>query len=90
MEGFGLTILEAMSYGTPCLLSDIPIFHEVAGESAFYFQPNSEESLLSQLEIMLENEVYDYMCKASLACAELNSWTFTAKEYAKMYRGLAK
>jgi len=90
MEGFGLTILEAMSYGTPCLLSDISIFHEVAGESAFYFQPNSEESLLSQLEIMLENEVYDHMCKASLACADLNSWTFAAREYAKMYRELAR
>jgi glycosyltransferase involved in cell wall biosynthesis len=90
MEGFGLTILESMSYGTPCLLSDIPIFHEVARKSAFYFQPNSAESLLSQLELMLNDEVYKSMCNTSLECAASNSWAFTAKKYAKMYIELAK
>jgi len=42
-EGFGLPVLEAMSAGTPVALSDIPIFHEVAGPHAEYFDPTSPE-----------------------------------------------
>lgn len=35
-EGFGLPLLEAMRLGTPLLVSDIPVFREVAGESALF------------------------------------------------------
>lgn len=36
-EGFGLPIIEAAQYGVPVILSDLPIFREVAGKSAEYF-----------------------------------------------------
>lgn len=36
-EGFGLPILEAMSFELPILASDIPVFREVAGEYIVYF-----------------------------------------------------
>jgi len=39
-EGFGLPIVEAAHFGLPILCSDVPIFREVAGEYATYFQPN--------------------------------------------------
>lgn len=36
-EGFGLPIVEAARYELPLLLSDIPVFREIAGDHARYF-----------------------------------------------------
>jgi glycosyltransferase involved in cell wall biosynthesis len=35
-EGFGIPPLEALKLGTPCLLSDIPVFHELFEDNALY------------------------------------------------------
>jgi glycosyltransferase involved in cell wall biosynthesis len=40
-----MPILEAMSYGKPVVCSDIPVFHEVAGDAAIYFNPKSSDSI---------------------------------------------
>jgi glycosyltransferase involved in cell wall biosynthesis len=85
MEGFGMTLLESMSYGTPTLLSNIPVFREVAGENAVYFESTSEESLLSKLESILESSTYEFYSKASIDHANNNSWDQTAQKYAKVY-----
>ena len=39
-EGFGLPVLEAMRRGVPVACSDIPVLHEVAGDSARFFAPS--------------------------------------------------
>lgn len=44
-EGFGLPIIEAAQFGLPLILSDIPIFREIAGQNAVYFNVNNAESL---------------------------------------------
>lgn len=36
-EGFGLPLVEAGSQGKPLLLSDLPVFREIAGDEATYF-----------------------------------------------------
>jgi glycosyltransferase involved in cell wall biosynthesis len=38
-EGFGLPIIEAMSLDTKVCVSDIPVFREICGSSASYFDP---------------------------------------------------
>jgi glycosyltransferase involved in cell wall biosynthesis len=44
-EGFGLPILEAFVNGCPILCSDIEVFHEIANDSAIYFDPKSIKSI---------------------------------------------
>ncbi len=52
-EGFGITPLEALSTGAKVLVSDIPIFREIYGDSVIYFDPRCYsykiEDLLSTL-----------------------------------------
>lgn len=52
-EGFGIPLLEAMSQEVPVVASDIPCLHEVAGEAALYFDPNSIASCEEKLYTLL-------------------------------------
>lgn len=52
-EGFGMPVLEAMSYGTPCALSDIPVFQEVAEDAALYFDQEKPADIARVLEKLL-------------------------------------
>ncbi len=44
-EGFGIPLLEGFLAGAPVFASDIPPFHEVANDAAFFFDPKSLESI---------------------------------------------
>ena len=48
-EGFGLPLIEAARYKIPIIARDIPVFREVAGDHAFYFNGSTPESLASSL-----------------------------------------
>jgi glycosyltransferase involved in cell wall biosynthesis len=52
-EGFGMPILEAMSFGKPVACSDISVFHEVAGEAALFFNQNEPKSITAVIEQLL-------------------------------------
>jgi len=49
IEGFGLPPLEALSFGVPVLLSDIPIFREIYEDVPEYFDPLSVEDIAGKL-----------------------------------------
>ena len=44
-EGFGLPIFEAANFGAPLILSDIPVFRELAQRSAKFFEPGDSKAL---------------------------------------------
>ncbi len=53
-EGFGLPLIEAAQLKLPVLARDIPIFREVAGDHAFYFQGDTPDALASAVKRWIE------------------------------------
>ena len=51
-EGWSTTVEEALSWGVPLLLSDLPVHREQAGLNALYFDPRSAASLAAALETL--------------------------------------
>lgn len=54
-EGFGLPITEALWYGKPVFVSDIPIHREVGKEDCIYFDKDDSEELKNILEDRIRN-----------------------------------
>jgi glycosyltransferase involved in cell wall biosynthesis len=57
-EGFGLPVLEAMSYGAPVVCSNAASLPEVAGDAAAYVPPNDPEALAAAMQAVLDDDAY--------------------------------
>jgi glycosyltransferase involved in cell wall biosynthesis len=55
LEGLSIGLIEAMSYGAPCLASDIPENQEVVGDTQLLFRSQDPDHLQSQLRWALAN-----------------------------------
>lgn len=87
-EGFGMPTLEAMAYGTPCAISDIPIFHEVAGDTAIYFNQDNADDISRTLQELLQDEKKRLaLGEQGRARAATYSWTTVANT---MYQAIKK
>jgi glycosyltransferase involved in cell wall biosynthesis len=85
-EGFGLPILEAMACGCPTVVSDIPVFHEVGGDAAEYFDSYSAESLANKLsEVLRDSERRRNLRAKGLKRAACFTWHNTAKLVCEAY-----
>lgn len=90
MEGFGIPPLEAMSVGCPVILSDIPIFHEICGNAAKYFDQNSPEDIARVIKETISDKklLRDMIAKGYKQVAKY-SWKKcvekTQKEYASCF-----
>ena len=49
-EGFGLPLIEAAQHELPIIARDIPVFREVAGEHAYYFEAETSEALAQAIK----------------------------------------
>lgn len=88
-EGFGLPIIEAMTFGKPVFLSTLTSLPEVGGDAAFYwkdFDPNyMKETLYGQLDNFKKNKP-EFEIKLKQRAATF-SWDTAAQEYLNLYRG---
>jgi alpha-1,3-rhamnosyl/mannosyltransferase len=54
-EGFGLPVLEAMSYGAPVISSDAAAVKEVSGDAALIFPAGDAAALATAIERVLSD-----------------------------------
>ncbi len=83
-EGFGLTGVEAMSFGTSVLASDIPIFKEIYQNAAFYFSPHSTASFIQAVHALEQNT--DRINSEGIAIAKSYSWKKMAQQTLEVYQ----
>ena len=53
-EGFGLPLIEASIYGIPIIARDIPVFREVAGDNAYFFESSNDVGLAEEVNDWLK------------------------------------
>ncbi len=78
-EGFGLPVVEAMSAGTPVVLSDIPAFHEVAGDAAAYVPPEDVGGFARAVRELDDDDAWERRSAAVRARAGRYSWESSAR-----------
>ncbi|MEL6438136.1 MAG: glycosyltransferase family 1 protein [Cyanobacteria bacterium J06621_8] len=90
-EGFGLTILEAMSCGTPTITSNVSALPEVAGDAAILVDPNDVSAITQAvLQITQDAALRQILFDKGLARVKQFSWKETAKQTAAVYEQVAK
>lgn len=86
-EGFGLPILEAMYYKTPVLTANISSMPEVGGDAAAYFEADSEEDLITQMETLMDSpDRRKEFAKRGVIREKQFSWDKCVRETAEFYR----
>lgn len=55
-EGFGMPLLEALSFGTKVLASDIPVFREIMGDAAMFVDPTDLAAASAGIRSVLDAE----------------------------------
>ncbi|CAN5350794.1 N/A [soil metagenome] len=78
-EGFGLPVVEAQALGTPVLLNDIPIFREIGGAPAGYFDGSDLESFVSAVRELEDPAEWARRSAASVQWAQRYNWPDAAK-----------
>ena len=88
LEGMPLSLLEAMSYGNCCLVSDIPECAEVVEDKALIFKKSDVGDLRDKLQdacdhpekvIELKKQAADFIC-------EKYNWDEVVRETMKLYK----
>ena len=88
-EGFGIPVLEALAAGCPLCLSDIPVFHEIAGDLGAYFDPDSVEAAGKAFEQALALRKNAAFASLSAARADAFSWKTCTDKVWEIYKELA-
>ncbi|MDR2336678.1 MAG: glycosyltransferase family 4 protein [Candidatus Nomurabacteria bacterium] len=87
-EGFGMPLAEAMDFSVPIVVSDTPIFHEVAGEAGTYFDPKSSQSFAKAIKSLDNKKKREEMVKKGLEQVKKFDWNDSAQKIIKTARTL--
>ena len=81
-EGFGFSYLEAASQKCPTVLSDIPVLHEIAKDSAFFADPNDPHDIANKIgEIYFDHDIRNKLGEK----AHKRSQFFSSSQFRKSF-----
>ena len=88
LEGMPLSLLEAMSYGNYCLVSDIPECTEVVEDKALIFKKSNVKDLQEKLQDACDHpdKVMEMKKQAADFICEKYNWDDVVEETMKLYR----
>lgn len=89
LEGMPLSLLEAMSFGNCCIVSDIPECTEVVQDKAIVFQKSNVTDLTAKLQMACDEPevVDDYKKRAATYLAGRFSWDEIVAQTLELYKG---
>jgi glycosyltransferase involved in cell wall biosynthesis len=90
IEGLSIALLEAMSYGLPCLVSDIPENREAIGDCGLTFKNRNVSDLNKKLRFILKNglDTENLSERTIQRVKECYSWDSIAAEFNDYYQAI--
>jgi len=84
-EGFGIPPLEAQACGCPVVLSDIPVFREIYGDSAVFFNPLDPGDIANKIEeVITDKNLITSLIQKGFENAKKYTWENSAKSFFKI------
>lgn len=88
LEGMPISLLEAMSYGNCCVVSDIPECTEAVGDMAVHFKKSDSGDLKEKLQMLCDDKdmVENYRSKSSDYVCEKYNWDEVVSKTLELYK----
>ena len=87
-EGYGLPLAEAIALGVPAVVSNLDIFHEVAGDGALYFGANKPREFADQVLKLDDQATVDTLVTAGKAHIGQYDWNSSAHKLFEAIKNL--
>lgn len=87
-EGFGIPLIEGLAAGTPLVISDIPVFREVGGGAATFFDPRDPRAFAAAVLSMDTPDRWDSLSAAALQQSLKFTWAESARKLDELIRTL--